>query len=162
MAVDMFLELKGIAGESQDATHKGKIDVLAWSWGASNSGSTHMGGGSGAGKANFQDISITKYVDIASPILALHCANGKHIPEGKLIVRKAGEKPLEYMLISMKDILISSFSMGGSGGEDRLTENISLNFGAIHYQFVEQDATGKASGKKPEVKWDIAANEAAF
>lgn len=162
MAVDMFLELKDIPGEAQDTTHKGKIDVLAWSWGLSNSGSTHVGGGSGSGKVNVQDISVTKYVDLASPILALHCANGKHIPEGQIIVRKAGEKPLEYMIIKLKDILVSSISMGGSGGEDRLTENVSLNFGKVHYQYVEQDKTGKASGKKPEVKWDIPANEAAF
>jgi type VI secretion system secreted protein Hcp len=161
MAVDMFLELKGIPGEAQDSTHKGKIDVLAWSWGISNSGSTHMGGGSGAGKANFQDISITKYVDTSSPLLALHSSNGTHIPEGQLIVRKAGEKPLEYMVIKFKDILISSISMGGSGGEDRLTENVSLNFGAVHYTYTEQKADGKAGDKK-ELKWDIPANESAF
>ena len=60
MAVDMFLALKGeIKGEAQDAKHKGEIDVLAWSWGLSQSGSFHVGGGGGAGKANFQDISFS-------------------------------------------------------------------------------------------------------
>jgi type VI secretion system secreted protein Hcp len=63
-AVDMFLSLgSDIPGESQDQTHRDQVDVLAWSWGMSNSGTTHVGGGGGAGKASFQDISLTKYVD---------------------------------------------------------------------------------------------------
>src|SRR5919197_1518553 len=69
MAVDMFLHVDGIKGESRDAQHKDDIDVLAWSWGASNSGSAHMGGGGGSGKVNVQDLSITKYVDKSSPLL---------------------------------------------------------------------------------------------
>lgn len=157
MAVDMFLKLGTLKGEAQDKVHKGTIDVLAWSWGASQSGTTHMGAGSGAGKANFQDISFTKYVDKASPELVLAVANGKHFTEGTLTVRKAGEKPLEYMIFTFKDIIVSSISMGGSGGEDRLTENVSLNFGSFKYQYVEQTIEGGA-GDKPEVGWDIAAN----
>jgi type VI secretion system secreted protein Hcp len=157
MAVDMFIKLEGIKGESQDKTHKDTIDVLAWSFGASNSGSTHMGGGSGSGKANFQDISITKYIDKSSPVLMMHCANGKHISEATLTCRKAGEKPLEYLIINMKDIIVSSVSLGGSGGEDRLTENVSLNFGSFKYKYVEQTKAG-GEGAKPDMKWDIAAN----
>jgi type VI secretion system secreted protein Hcp len=161
MAVDFFLELEGIKGESQDKTHSGKIDVLAWSFGASNSGSTHIGGGSGSGKANFQDISFTKYIDKSSPVLMLHCANGKHIPKAKLICRKAGEKPLEYLIVEMKDLIVSSVSLGGSGGEDRLTENISLNFGSFKYKYVEQTKAG-GEGAKPDMQWDIAANAEGF
>jgi type VI secretion system secreted protein Hcp len=157
MAVDMFLKLGTLKGEAQDKVHKGEIDVLAWSWGASQSGTTHMGSGSGAGKASFQDIAITKYVDKSSPELLLAVANGKHFTEGTLTVRKAGEKPLEYMVYTLKDIIISSLSTGGSGGEDRLTENVTLNFGAFKFQYVEQTVTG-GTGDKPEVGWDIAAN----
>ena len=62
MAVDIFLKIEGINGEAQDTSHKKEIDVLAWSWGASQSGTTHSGGGGGSGKASFQDISITKNV----------------------------------------------------------------------------------------------------
>ena len=39
MAVDMFIKIGDIKGESRDKTHKEEIDVLAWSWGMSNSGS---------------------------------------------------------------------------------------------------------------------------
>jgi type VI secretion system secreted protein Hcp len=90
----MFLNMgANIQGETKDSAQKaaGDIDVLAWSWGASNSGSFHMGGGGGAGKANFQDISITKYLDKSSPALMIALALGSHIPTAKLLVRKAVE-----------------------------------------------------------------------
>ncbi|WP_418316668.1 Hcp family type VI secretion system effector [Piscinibacter sakaiensis] len=158
MALDMFLDIAGeIAGESQDKKHKDEIDVLAWSWGVSQSGSFHLGGGGGAGKANFQDISVTKYIDKSSPILMLYCSNGDHFASAKLTVRKAGKTPLEYLVIEMKKVLVTSVSTGGSGGEDRLTENVSLNFAEVHVKYVEQKPDG-GEGAKPEFKWDIAAN----
>ncbi|HDS5282244.1 TPA: type VI secretion system receptor/chaperone Hcp, partial [Escherichia coli] len=55
MAVDMFIKIGDVKGESKDKTHAEEIDVLAWSWGMSQSGSMHMGGGGGAGKVNVQD-----------------------------------------------------------------------------------------------------------
>ena len=94
--------------------------MLAWSWGMSNSGSAHLGGGSGAGKVNVQDLSFTKYIDNSSPDLMLACCNGKHFDSALLVVRKAGEKPLEYLKVTMTEVLITSVSTGGSGGEDRL------------------------------------------
>ena len=118
MAVDMFLKIKGIDGESSDDKHKKEIDVLSWSWGTSQSGNAHMGGGAGAGKVNVQDLSFTKYIDSASHALILHCSNGKHIKEATLVVRKAGESPLEYIKITLSDLIVSSISTGGSGGED--------------------------------------------
>jgi type VI secretion system secreted protein Hcp len=157
MAVDMFLKLGSIKGESKDSVHKGTIDVLAWSWGASNSGSAHVGGGAGAGKVNVQDLSLTKWVDKSSPDILLACCNGAHIPEAVVTVRKAGTTPLEYIKITMTDVLITSFSTGGSGGEDRLTENVTLNFAKVKFGYIEQTEKG-AAGDKPEVGWDIQAN----
>lgn len=158
MAVDMFLKIEGeIEGESQDKVHKGEIDILAWSWGLSNSGSWHTGSGGGSGKANFQDISITKYVDKSSPILALYTANGDHFASAELIIRKAGKEPLEYMKIKMKKVLITSVSTGGSGGEDRLTENVTLNFAQVDYLYKEQKPDG-SGGVEKTFKWDIAGN----
>lgn len=157
MAMDMFLKLGDIAGESKDSKHGGEIDVLAWSWGASNSGSAHTGGGAGAGKVNVQDLSLTKWIDKATPDIILATCNGKHIPEAKLTVRKAGETPLEYFVITMTEVLISSYSTGGSGGEDRLTENVTLNFAKVKIEYKEQTATGGV-GATPSVGWDIGAN----
>ena len=159
MAVDMFLDIEGeIGGEAQDAAHKGEIDVLAWSWGLSQSGSFHVGGGGGAGKANFQDLSVTKWVDKASATLALYCANGDHFNSAKLTVRKAGKTPLEYLIVEMKKVMVTSVSTGGSGGEDRLTENISLNFAEVKVSYKEQKPDG--SGEAPKVfKWNIPENK---
>ena len=158
MAVDMFMKIKEAPGESKDETHGGEIDVLAWSWGMSNSGSAHIGGGAGSGKVNVQDVSFTKYVDASSNALMLFCANGKHIPEALLTVRKAGEKPLEYIKITMNDVLVSSVSTGGSGGEDRLTENVTLNFSKVKFEYTKQKKDGSADGGPMSMGWDIAKN----
>lgn len=158
MALDMFLKIEGeIEGESKDSVHANTIDVLAFSWGMSQSGSFHTGGGGGAGKASFQDISITKYIDNSSPILMLYCANGDHFENAELIVRKAGKDPLEYYKIKMLKVLITSVSTGGSGGEDRLTENVSLNFEKVELEYSKQKEDGSGDTPK-EFKWDIGAN----
>ena len=158
MAVDMFLDLDKIKGESQDKTWKDKIDILAWSWGMSQSGTMHSGGGGGSGKANFQDISITKYLDKASTDLIKACSKGDHIAKAKLIVRKAGSKPLEYLTIELEGVLISSISTGGSGGEDRLTENITLNFKEFKVKYQPQKADGSKDGGVLEHGFNIAQN----
>jgi type VI secretion system secreted protein Hcp len=142
MAVDMFIKMDDIKGESVDKAHKGDIQVLAWSWGMSQSGTTHIGGGGGSGKANVQDISFTKYIDSSSPILMQNCCTGKHFKLATLVVRKAGDKPLEYLKIKLTEILITSVQTGGSGGEDRLTENVTLNFASFHLDYFPQKADG--------------------
>ena len=158
MAVDMFMKVQDIKGESKDGSgHKDEIDVLAWSWGMSQSGTTHTGGGGGAGKVSVQDLSFTKYIDKSSTNLMQYCCSGKHIPECKLTVRKAGDKPLEYLTITMKDCLVRADSTGGSGGEDRLTENVTLNVAAFITEYKAQKADG--SGEAGVfAKWDISKN----
>ena len=158
MAADMFLKLEGVDGESKDDSHKKEIDVLSWSWGASQSGTGHVGGGSGAGKVSVQDLSVTKYVDSSSHQLLLDCCNGQHIKKGTLVVRKAGATPLEYIKLTMEDILVSNIHTGGSGGEDRLTETITLNFSKFKYEYTPQKSDGSGDGTK-ETGWDIAANK---
>ncbi|MPZ43807.1 MAG: Hcp1 family type VI secretion system effector [Betaproteobacteria bacterium] len=160
MAVDMFITLGSkIKGETQDKEFKaaGACDVLAWSWGMSNSGSFHAGGGGGAGKANFQDVSFTKYVDKATPALMIAVAKGSHIDECKLTCRKAGEGQQKYIEVTMKKCLVSSVSTGGSGGEDRLTENVTLNFAEVTFEYFTQNEKGvTASGGK--LAYDISKN----
>jgi type VI secretion system secreted protein Hcp len=157
MAVDMFLKLGDLKGESRDKDHKDETEVLAWSWGMSQSGTTHSGSGGGAGKVSVQDLSITKYIDKASPMLQLDCCNGQHFPEGLLTVRKAGEKPLEYLKITIKEIIIASISTGGSGGEDRLTENVTLNFAEFKTEYTPQKPDGSGDAAI-EAAFNIAQN----
>jgi type VI secretion system secreted protein Hcp len=84
-------------------------------------------------------------------------AKGAHIPECKLTCRKAGEGQQKYVEITMKKCIVTSVSTGGSGGEDRLTENVSLNFAEVSFEYFMQDAKGAtASGGK--LAWNIAAN----
>ncbi len=158
MSLDMFLKIEGLDGEAVDKEHGGEIDVLAWSWGMSQSGSTHMGGGAGAGKVNVQDLSFTKYIDKSSPNLMKYCCNGKHIKEALLTVRKAGGKPLEYVKIKMEQAMITSVSTGGSGGEDRLTENCTLNFAKVNFEYQPQKADGSKAGGAIKLGWNIAEN----
>lgn len=162
MAVDMFIELgPNIKGETQDKEFKGKgaCDVLSWSWGMSQAGSFHTGGGGGAGKANFQDLSFTKWLDKASPALMIALAKGSHIPEVKLTCRKAGEGQQKYIEYTLKKVMVSSVSTGGSGGEDRLTESVTLNFAEVKYEYFMQDEKGvtKSGGV---FAWNIAENAA--
>ncbi len=110
----------------------GTSEVLAWSWGASNSGSTHIGGGGGAGKANFQDISMTRYTDAQSAQLLQAVATGTHFSEVEL--------KREGMRIVMHDVLLTSYSVGGSNSKkDMQTENITFNFTKITYQLSGSD-----------------------
>jgi type VI secretion system secreted protein Hcp len=158
MAVDMFIKLDDIKGESQDKTHKDEIEVLAWSWGMSQSGTTHSGTGGGGGKVNVQDMSFTKYMDKASPTLMKACTKGTHVPNVVFVARKAGGDPLEYYKITMQEVIVSSISTGGSGGEDRFTENVTLNFNTFHVEYQPQDAKGAKDGGVIETKWNIAKN----
>jgi type VI secretion system secreted protein Hcp len=157
MAMDQFIKIGNLKGESKDKAHKDEIDVLSWNWGLSNSGSAHQGGGAGAGKVSVQDLSFSKYIDKSSPDLMLACCNGKHFDKAVLTVRKAGESPLEYLVVTLEKLIVTNVSTGGSGGEDRLTENVTLNFAKVKVQYKEQTEKG-AVGDKPEMGWDVAQN----
>lgn len=157
MAVDCFLKIDDVKGESQDHKHKDEIDVLAWSWGMSQSASTHVGGGGGSGKVSVQDLNVTKYIDKATPNLIKFCSSGKHFKEAMLTIRKAGDKPVEYVKLKMTDVLVSSIGSGGHGSEDRLTENLTLNFGKFEVTYTPQKADGSADAEVIG-KWNIATN----
>ena len=153
-SIDMFLFVEGVPGESRDSAHAGQCDVLAWSWGMSNSGTAVGGGGVGSGKVNIQDLSVTKYVDKASTLLMQACATGSHYPTVKLQMRKAGSAANQHFLvITMEEVIVTSLSTGGSGGEDRLVENVSFNFAKVTVDYWEQRADGTYVKGKP-FTWD--------
>ncbi|HBZ95246.1 MULTISPECIES: type VI secretion system tube protein Hcp [unclassified Pseudomonas] len=159
MAVDIFIKIGDIKGESQDKTHKDEIEVLNWSWGMSQSGNMHTGTGGGAGKVSIQDLSLTKYVDKATPNLMMHCSSGKHVPKVTLTVRKAGgDSQVEYLIINLEEVLISSLSTGGSGNDDRLIENITLNFAKVTVDYQPQKADGTKEGGPIKYGWNIRSN----
>ena len=156
MAVDVFLKLGDIKGESKDSKHAGEIDVLSWSWGVSQTGTMAHGGGGGAGKANFSDLNIMHALDKASPVLMSKCATGEHIKEATLVSRKAGKGQQEYLIIKMNDILITSVQPSGSS--EHPMESVSMNFAKVNMEYKPQKEDGTLDAGL-HFKYDIKANK---
>ncbi len=147
MAVDYFLKIKGIEGESHDHKHKNEIDVLSFSWGETQTGTHAGGGGGGAGKVSMQDFHFVMKTNKASPKLLLACATGEHIGEALLVCRKAGKEQQEFMKIKFYDLLVSSYQTGGSSTGDEIPmDQISLNYAKIEYAYQEQQIDGTLGG----------------
>lgn len=157
-AIDYFLKLDGISGESKDSKHKGEIELLSFSFGETNSGSSG-GGGGGAGKVQMSDFSFTARTTKASPQLFLSCAQGKHLKQAILTVRKAGGSQQEYLIIKLNDVLVSSYALGGSeGGADGDPQDVfSLNFVKLSYDYKPQKADGSLDAPV-HAGWDLSKN----
>ena len=156
MAVDVFLKLGDIKGESKDSKHVGEIDVLSWSWGVSQTGSMSAGGGGGAGKANFSDLNIMHALDKASPVLMSKCATGEHIKEATLVSRKAGKGQQEYLIVKLNDILITSVQPSGSS--EHPMESVSMQFAKVDLEYKPQKEDGTLDAGL-HFKYDIKANK---
>jgi len=158
-AVDYFLKLDGIDGESADSKHKGDIDLQSFSWGASQSGSFSSGGGGGAGKVSMQDFHFVMNMNKASPKLMLTCATGEHIKKATLVCRKAGTDQQEYLKVVFTDVLVSSYQTGASaGGGSGPTDQISLNFAKVEFEYKEQKVDGSLGGAI-KAGYDVKANK---
>jgi type VI secretion system secreted protein Hcp len=158
-AVDYFLKIDGIEGESQDSKHKNEIEVQSWSWGASQSGTMAAGGGGGAGKVAMQDFHFVMSVNKATPKLILACAGGDHIKKAILTCRKAGTDQQEYLVYTFSDLLVSSYQTGGSSHSGVTpTEQISMNYAKMEVEYKEQKADGTLAGPIKS-GWDLKANK---
>jgi type VI secretion system secreted protein Hcp len=142
MAVDYFLKIDGIDGESQDDKHKGEIDVLSFSWGATQMGTSSGGGGGGAGKVSMQDFNFVMGANKASPKLMIACATGEHLKNAILTCRKAGGEQQEYLKVTMNDLLVSSFQTGGANGDGGPMDQFALNFSKIEWEYKPQKPDG--------------------
>ena len=141
MATDIFAKIGDIKGESVDAKHKDEIEVLSFSWGVANSGSETPGGGGGAGKATFQDLSIVHGIDKATPALLKACATGLHIKDATITHRKAGTGQQEYLIIRLNDVTITAVSHAGA--EDQpYAESVSLKFAKVDLEYKPQRPDG--------------------
>jgi len=159
MSVDYFLKIEGIDGESQDAKHKGEIQLESFSWGANQSGTFASGGGGGAGKVQMQDFNFVMHINKASPKLFLACATGDHIKKAVLTCRKAGKDQQEYMKFTFSDLLVSSYQTGGSEGDVVPMEQISLNYAKIEVEYKEQKPDGTLGGAV-KAGYDLKQNKA--
>jgi type VI secretion system secreted protein Hcp len=155
MAADIFLKLDGIDGESEDDAHKGEIEVLSWSWGATQTGTFHTGSGGTKSKVDVRDIRIKKEIDKSTPNFWKRCCDGKHIKSAVLTCRKAaGDGKIEYLKFTMEPCVISSVSIDDSSGDDRLIETVTLNFKVMKTAYTTQTKEGEAGAEIP-FNWDV-------
>jgi type VI secretion system secreted protein Hcp len=148
MAFDAFLKIDGIEGESPDSKHAKEIQLLSFSFGADQPASSNTGGGAGTGKVNMHDLSVLKQVDKASPKLLVACSTGQHISSAVLTARKAGGDQQDYMTVTLSDVLVSSVQASGqaAGTDGTPTEQVSLNFTKINFEYKEQGSDGTLKG----------------
>ena len=143
-AVDAFLKLDGIPGETTSKGHENEIEVFSWSWGMARTSVVSMGRNT-AGKPCVSELHLMKAMDKATPLLMANLMSGMVIPKGKLTLRKAGEGPsssLDFMVIEMSQVLVSSVQESGSSGGDLPMESISLNFASAKATYTPQKADG--------------------
>jgi type VI secretion system secreted protein Hcp len=158
-AVDYFLKIDGIEGESADSKHKGEIQLESWSWGEHQSGTHSAGSGGGAGKVSMQDFHFVMKINKASPKLMLACATGEHIKKALLTCRKAGKEQQEFLKVELEGLLVSSYQTGGSGHSDIVpTDQIALNFTKILFEYKEQKADGTL-GAPTKAGYDLKVNK---
>jgi type VI secretion system secreted protein Hcp len=159
MAKDYFLKIDKIKGESTDAKHKGEIEVESFSWGAVNPhDQSSRSEGLGSGRVSFQDLHFSKLADSSSPLLMLACANGEHLGEVLLTVRKQGTDQQEYYKVKLTGGLVSSYQSGGSGAANSVpVDSFSINFSKIQYDYFPQDAKGKLASPI-KAGWDLSKN----
>jgi len=137
MAVDYFLKLDGVPGESKDDKYKDWIEVLSFSWATARGGpKTH-------------DFQVVKATDKASPLLAMASCNGKSPGQAMFVARKSGST-VEYLKIKLTDVIISSYNTAGNT-DDNPVETVTLNFTKAEFQVASQTPTGAPGDYVPGV-----------
>jgi len=158
MAIDITLKLTGIEGESKKDGHVDEIDCYDFSYGVTQTASSHEGSGGGSGRADIHDMVVTKMLDKASPTLYRASAKGLVLDEAVLYVRKVtGDAPLDYLVVTMKKVIISKVVPGGDSSDDRIKEDLALNFAQIAIKYTPQESSG-AGGAAVEAEFDVEAN----
>jgi len=159
MAFDAFLRIDGIPGESQDSNHKDWIEILSYHHGlvqpASKTASS--AGGATAERVNFGDLSVTKLVDLSSPLIFQAGCTGKHIKEVIIEVCRAGGNKEKYLEIKMEQVLVSSYAH--ESGSDFPFEAISFNPGKFSMTYFKQKREDGTVAGSIAAGWDLIANK---
>lgn len=161
MTIACFLTIAGIEGEAVASGHEGEIDVLAWSWGMANSGTTHVVGprAGGAGRARVNDLSVSKSVDKATARLMRACLSGERITECSLSCYPSGvgADDAAFLRITMTDCLVTSVGSAGQAGDERFEETLALNSAKVQVEYRPQDPPARP-GSAEKMRWNIANN----
>jgi type VI secretion system secreted protein Hcp len=163
MAFTGYMKIDDIKGESKRADHEDEIDIFGVRWGASQTSSASTGSGRTRGRAVVQDVMLHKYYDAASPYLALACMQGKSFAEIVIAVRKdSGEAHLDYLIVTLSNVIISSYTMEGSGpkesDDDMIVETVALSCEKIGVKYTVQ-ADDHSAGDEHEIEYDLIAGK---
>lgn len=163
MTIDVYLQIDGIKGESQDDKHKDWIELTSVHWGViqPRSAIASTAGGHTIARAEVSEIVITKLADLSSPILFQTYAMGKTLPKAKLEFMRAdgNGQPIKYFEVELENVLIGSVIPNIDPGEI-LNESASLKFSKIKVKYTQQKVGGGAGGNTAG-GWDLAANKVA-
>lgn len=163
MAIDVYLHIEGIKGESRDDKHKDWIECASVNWGICQprSATASTGGGHTAERAELQEITLSKVADLSSPILMQYCAMGKTLSKAKIeFMRADGEGiPIKYFEIELDNVLVGAITPGIEAGSI-LAEHVSLKFSKVKWKYTQQKIGG-GSGGSTMGGWDLAANKIA-
>jgi type VI secretion system secreted protein Hcp len=152
---DYFLKVDGIPGESQDAKHKGEIQLESFSWGEAQP--RQPPGGGGGGRVQIEDFHFTTPTSIASPKLLLACASGAHVKAAVLTARKAGSERQEYLKYTFTDLLVSTYRTATAEDSVVPVDEVSFNFGRIDVEYRPQAPDGTL-GAPVKASWDVKNN----
>jgi type VI secretion system secreted protein Hcp len=163
MAFDAFMKIDGIEGESTDDKHSGWIEITSFDTGVTqrSSATASSVGGASSERADFNDFVIAKELDKATPKLALACAAGTHINNIVIEICRAGDKPVKFMEYKMTNCIISNVSESGSagGGEGSFPkESVSIDYGKITWNYVQQKRAGGGAAGNIMCGWDLEKN----
>jgi type VI secretion system secreted protein Hcp len=157
LIMDMGDDVNGV---SRLSGYEGKIELLGFSHAVVMQMTGEVSGAERtSGRPSHQDFTITKYLDATSPMLNQACCEGKVFPKIDVIIgTNENGKVSEMMRYTIKGVLISAVSGGGSGG-DRLLETVTLNYNHITWKFTLKES-GTSLQWVFEGKWDLAKNRA--
>ena len=135
MAVNAYLIIDGRPGPS--TSKQGAIDILSFSFGASQTSVIGVGASGGearAGRASCADISIMKVVDKTSPLLFDDCVTGNYLKSVDIVYDKPmGDDQQDYYKIHLEDALITSIQHSGSN--ENPMESVSFAFSKIKVSY---------------------------
>lgn len=156
-----LLEIDGIKGESTAKSGKDQIEILSFSNGQSMP-LTHSASNTSraSGRADHQDFTFTKYLDLATPTLCEKCASGEEIKSIKLHLWKADGKgaPLEFLTYAFEACIITSISMGGSES-GQPTDTVSFNYMTAKWTYNQQESAKGGKKGKSEGGWSLKENK---
>ncbi len=163
MAIDVYLQIDGIKGESADDKHRDWIECKSVSWEVHQpkSATSSTGGGHTAERCEHGDLVISKLTDLSSPVLLQTCSSGKTIPKARIEFMRAdgqGER-IKYFEIELENVLIGGVRPSIHEG-DILSEHIGLKFSKVKWKYTQQKIGGGAGGNTAG-GWDLAANRIA-